>query len=174
MSVETEDRPIEFKFFPELALNDYQAYLSLLGAQPKSTIEKPLPANAIKRPEVKPPPIHQKVQPLRTSVALQVQKRPVPATRIVLAISGRESIKQNIDTRLTIGKSKSCTAVIQKDNEVSGEHSEILYQRGVSVLCDTGSTNGTYLNGVRIVKPEPLNEGDCVTLGRTEIRIYFE
>lgn len=174
MTAETEDRPIEFKFFPELALNDYQAYLSMLGAQPKSTIEKPLQTNATKRPEVKQPPIHQKVQPLRTSVALQVQKRQTPTTRIVLAISGRETIKQKIESSLTIGKSKSCTAVIQKDNEVSGEHAEIRCQRGIPVLSDMGSTNGTFLNGVRIVKPEPLNEGDCVTLGRTEIRIYFE
>lgn len=174
MVVKIECKPIEFKFFPELALNDYQEYLSMLGAQPESTIEKPLQDSLTKRPEIKPPSVHQKVQPLRTSVALQVQKPPALATRIMLAISGRETIKQKIDARLIFGKSKSCTVVIENDNEVSGKHAEIRYQSGVPVLSDTGSTNGTFLNGVRIMRPEPLNDGDCVTLGRTEIRIYFE
>lgn len=173
MTIETEDRPITYKFFSELALNDYQAYLSLLGVQQTSEPKNLVFDKGPKTPEVK-SPVHQIIQPLQNNVASQKHKNSVVPTQLVFAVHGREIIKYKIEAKLTIGKKKSCMAVIQKDNEVSGEHAEIRYERGISVLIDKGSTNGTSLNGVRIVKPEPLNEGDCITVGRTEIRIYFE
>lgn len=172
MTIDNEVRPITFKIFSELALNDYQAYLSLLGVQQISEAENNIFATLLKTPEVK-PPVRQVIQPLQKNHVLQKTKNSLVPTHIVLAVEGRESIKYKIKAKLTIGKKKSCAAVIQKDNEVSGEHAEIRHERGISVLCDTRSTNGTFLNGVRIIKPEPLNEGDCITVGRTEIRIYF-
>jgi len=41
------------------------------------------------------------------------------------------------------------------------------------MLRDMGSTNGTYLNGTRIVRPEPIQDRDLVRVGRTEIRVYL-
>jgi pSer/pThr/pTyr-binding forkhead associated (FHA) protein len=37
-------------------------------------------------------------------------------------------------------------------------------------VSDVGSTNGTYVNGVRIDRPRKLVQGDVVRVGETELR----
>ena len=37
-------------------------------------------------------------------------------------------------------------------------------------MSDVGSTNGTYVNGVRIDRPRKLAQGDLVRVGETELR----
>jgi hypothetical protein len=37
-------------------------------------------------------------------------------------------------------------------------------------VSDVGSTNGTYLNGVRVTAPTALVPGDVVRIGETELR----
>ena len=37
-------------------------------------------------------------------------------------------------------------------------------------LEDVGSTNGTYLNGIRLTRPKRLTAGDVVRVGETELR----
>ena len=60
------------------------------------------------------------------------------------------------------------------DTESSSHHAEIVDRQGIPVLVDLGSTNGTYLNGTKIRKPEPLHDGDVIVVGSTEMRVYFE
>ena len=38
------------------------------------------------------------------------------------------------------------------------------------ILEDLGSTNGTFVNGRRITRPLPLEIGDTVRIGDTELR----
>jgi pSer/pThr/pTyr-binding forkhead associated (FHA) protein len=38
------------------------------------------------------------------------------------------------------------------------------------VVVDLGSTNGTMVNGVRIVGEQRLDEGDIVSFGSTHVR----
>jgi pSer/pThr/pTyr-binding forkhead associated (FHA) protein len=47
---------------------------------------------------------------------------------------------------------------------LAGEHVEVL---------DLGTTNGTLLNGARLVTQQRLEDGDLIRAGRTEIRINF-
>ena len=53
------------------------------------------------------------------------------------------------------------------DNSVSRRHAEIRPDNGRWVLTDLESSNGTYLNGVRIGDPTPLKHGDHIRLGAT-------
>ena len=50
----------------------------------------------------------------------------------------------------------------------SGHHAEIRLQGGGHLIRDLGSTNGTFVNGVRIVQPRLLRNGDRITIGDTE------
>lgn len=54
-------------------------------------------------------------------------------------------------------------------NTVSGQHAALLLRDGNLCLKDLGSTNGTLLNGRRLVcgVVEPLNDGDVIHFGRT-------
>ncbi len=51
------------------------------------------------------------------------------------------------------------------DLDASGRHAEIRNENGRYLLIDTGSRNGTWLNGQRI-KHAALNTGDEIELGR--------
>jgi predicted component of type VI protein secretion system len=72
--------------------------------------------------------------------------------------------------RLTIGREVACDLSFVGDAEVSRLHAE-LERVGVQwVLGDHGlSTNGTFLNGERLIGERPLRDGDVVRLGATEL-----
>jgi len=53
------------------------------------------------------------------------------------------------------------------DPEVSRRHARISWQAGRYILEDLNSTNGTYLNGVQITIPQPLQPGDQIGMGQT-------
>ncbi len=53
------------------------------------------------------------------------------------------------------------------DDGASRHHAEIRPDNGDWILEDLNSSNGTFLNGQRIVGPTPLNHGDQIKLGTT-------
>lgn len=67
-----------------------------------------------------------------------------------------------------IGRSAQGNHVVVQDPMVSGAHAEIRAQGGGHYIQDLRSTNGTYVNGERIVKPYPLSDGDRIALGNSE------
>ncbi len=58
--------------------------------------------------------------------------------------------------------------IVLSDKRVSRHHAELVQQSGRWVVRDTGSTNGTALNG-KMIKEAPLKPGDKVSLGGLEI-----
>jgi pSer/pThr/pTyr-binding forkhead associated (FHA) protein len=65
---------------------------------------------------------------------------------------------------MKIGRKPGCD--IHLDNlSVSGEHANIFTIGGDSFVQDLGSTNGTYVNGVKIAKHH-LKSGDSVNIGK--------
>ena len=63
----------------------------------------------------------------------------------------------------TIGRDRSCALRIPKA-EVSRQHCVLQHSGGAAEVRDTGSTNGTYVNGVRVEK-NPIEAGDELTVG---------
>jgi len=55
--------------------------------------------------------------------------------------------------------------VVLGDAEVSRQHARLTRTPGGFVLEDLGSTNGTFVNGERLVAPRVLNPGDLVAFG---------
>ncbi len=57
----------------------------------------------------------------------------------------------------------------------SRRHACIEFDQVVYTVTDLGSANGTWLNGRRLAAktPEPLNEGDEITLGKNGVRLFF-
>lgn len=58
--------------------------------------------------------------------------------------------------------------IVLDDKRVSRHHAEVIQQSGRWVVRDTGSTNGTALNG-KMIKEAPLKAGDHVSLGGLEV-----
>ena len=70
----------------------------------------------------------------------------------------------------TIGRAPSNTFVLLDDG-VSRAHCEIRLSAGAIILADTGSLNGTFLNGKMLKKPAHLNNGDKIAIGNVTLRV---
>lgn len=63
--------------------------------------------------------------------------------------------------------------VVINDPEISRRHARLFQQGNSFVLEDLGSTNGTFVNGQRIMGPNVLRPGDAVTFGE-RMSLVFE
>jgi hypothetical protein len=71
---------------------------------------------------------------------------------------------------LTIGRGVQNDVALEGDEFASGRHVRIDPRRDGVWVEDLGSTNGTYVNGIRIDTPRRLATGDVVRVGETELR----
>ncbi len=69
-----------------------------------------------------------------------------------------------------VGRDLSNTIVLS-DAAISGEHCLLSLRDGQWWLEDLGSRNGTYLNGVRVMRPLSVSPGDQIALGRIQFRL---
>jgi hypothetical protein len=71
---------------------------------------------------------------------------------------------------LLIGRGSRNDVDLGRDEFASSEHARVEPRRDGVWLEDVGSTNGTYLNGIRLTRPKRLTAGDVVRVGETELR----
>jgi pSer/pThr/pTyr-binding forkhead associated (FHA) protein len=71
---------------------------------------------------------------------------------------------------LTVGRGTQNDVSIDGDEFASARHVRVEPRRDGVWVSDVGSTNGTYVNGVRIDRPRKLAQGDVVRVGETELR----
>jgi hypothetical protein len=75
---------------------------------------------------------------------------------------------------LTFGRSSQNDIQLKRDEYASSSHARFEPRRDGVWLEDIGSTNGTYLNGIRLTRPKRLTSGDIVRIGETELRYESE
>lgn len=73
--------------------------------------------------------------------------------------------------QLTIGRDSSSGVAIN-DAEISRKHARLTFQGGKYVIEDLGSTNGTFVNGQRLVSAVVLKSGDVVSFGEQIVLMY--
>jgi serine/threonine protein phosphatase PrpC len=73
-----------------------------------------------------------------------------------------------LDASTVVGADPGCKLSLPGDY-VSSRHAEILRTQHGFVLRDLGSTNGTFINNIKVVDPQGLVDGDRVRMGRTEM-----
>jgi len=74
-----------------------------------------------------------------------------------------------LEAHLVIGRSSACQLVLAHDT-VSRRHAELRIEDGCWLLRDLGSSNGTWVNGRRVVEAE-VRPGDVIYLGAAEIKL---
>jgi pSer/pThr/pTyr-binding forkhead associated (FHA) protein len=57
------------------------------------------------------------------------------------------------------------------DEHASSHHARFQYAHGFWYVEDLGSTNGTYLNGRRVLAAQRLRKGDKIRIGRTTLAV---
>ena len=102
---------------------------------------------------------------------------PQPAARelgrlVVLAspaLDGGESIA--LDSHpLTVGRGNNNDVALPEDEYASGRHARFEPRRDGIWIEDIGSTNGTFVNGIRLTRERKLTPGDVVRIGETDLR----
>ena len=73
---------------------------------------------------------------------------------------------------ISIGRDYSNDIVIN-DVEVSRKHARLTVQNGGYILEDMGSTNGTFVNGQRLLGPHLLRPGEIIAFGE-KISLTYE
>jgi hypothetical protein len=111
-------------------------------------------------------------------------QRPAPSARpareappdvgrlVVVSSPGLEQGRVTVlnSATLTVGRATQNDLAVQDDTYASARHARF-EPRGDGVwVVDMGSTNGTFVNGVRLGAPRRLEPGDVVRVGETDLR----
>ncbi len=92
---------------------------------------------------------------------------------VLTVISGKSAGKKvKVSSPVTIGRADDCTLRLS-DSKVSRHHLEVKPADGGLIARDTGSKNGTFLNGRRITGEQSLKHGDILRLGETFLSVQF-
>src|SRR4051812_1293766 len=89
---------------------------------------------------------------------------------LLLVLSGPRLGNRTVlnDAPLEIGRGSTCGLVLDADS-VSRRHAKVEPVEGGYRLIDLGSTNGTYVNGLRL-KDHVLRDGDRVQIGKALLK----
>lgn len=75
-----------------------------------------------------------------------------------------------VDDELIIGRLSEGAGRLADDEELSRSHARVTFDAGgLCSIEDMGSTNGTFVNGLRVSAPQSLARGDMVELGATTL-----
>jgi pSer/pThr/pTyr-binding forkhead associated (FHA) protein len=92
-----------------------------------------------------------------------------PRLEVVAALGREPGESVDVGDGITMGRSP--TADIQIDDPfASSAHARIFLRGEFMYIEDMGSTNGTFLNGRQLRKPEQLKVADSIRIGDTEYR----
>lgn len=97
---------------------------------------------------------------------------PTPrATRLVITSGAKEGLEIDLpEEQLTIGRSNESGLVI-RDDYTSTHHARLLRWPEGWVIQDLDSTNGTFLDGVRVIVPTRVPLGATVKIGTTSFEL---
>jgi predicted component of type VI protein secretion system len=86
-------------------------------------------------------------------------------------VAGRaEGMSILVEDELLIGRQADGAGRLADDDEISRSHARVsLDASGFCAIEDLGSTNGTFVNGLRISVPQTLFDGDTIELGGTTL-----
>jgi pSer/pThr/pTyr-binding forkhead associated (FHA) protein len=73
-------------------------------------------------------------------------------------------------TALTVGRSGDNDLPLDGDEYASAHHARFEPRRDGVYIEDIGSTNGTFVNGIRLTNDRRLVPGDVVRIGETDLR----
>ena len=115
-----------------------------------------------------------KAKPSRAPPQVALPIQPVGARPRVQVLSGpRTGEELALKHGFFFGKAPGCDLLLD-DGHTSGHHAQVTMDpAGICVLHDYGSTNGTFVNGVRITNVT-LEHGATIRIGSTEFRFLAQ
>ena len=108
-------------------------------------------------------------QPSRERGGMDLRQGIRPRLVVVAAMNFAPGTEFEIGDSATMGRAPSSDVPIE-DPFASSAHARIFPRGQFMYIEDMGSTNGTYLNGRQLRRPEQLKTADVVRIGETEYR----
>jgi hypothetical protein len=108
-------------------------------------------------------------QPSRERGGMDLRQGIRPRLVVVAAMNVPPGTEFEIGDSATMGRAPSSDVPIE-DPFASSAHARIFPRGQFMYIEDMGSTNGTYLNGRQLRRPEQLKTADTVRIGETEYR----
>lgn len=98
--------------------------------------------------------------------------RPHTGLLVVLASPAIEpGTERELDSSaVTLGRAAENDLVLDTDEFASVHHARIEPRRDGVWLEDLASTNGTFINGIKLTRPQKLTPGDVIRVGETDLR----
>jgi pSer/pThr/pTyr-binding forkhead associated (FHA) protein len=91
-----------------------------------------------------------------------------PVARLDVVTGKAAGMSIAVEDELLIGRHADGAGRLAEDDELSRSHARLtLDSVGFCAIEDLGSTNGTFVNGLRISGPQTLSEGDSIEVGGT-------
>lgn len=103
--------------------------------------------------------------------AVSVKGPPVPVDFEELLVATLPPVGADGTLQLIIGRSPECDLVLD-DPAASSRHAAIRWDGKAGVLQELGSSNGTFLNGIKLGMYAALRTGDTIAFGRSNF-IYL-
>lgn len=132
-----------------------------MPAAMREALQEPAPPAQVPSSRPAPPPV--------APVAAAPQTMP----RLIVVQSQNPEIPVGTEFPLlaaaTLGRT-DINSIVLPDHFISVQHAIIFLQDGRRILRDRGSTNGTLLNGRKVVADTVLRDGDEITLGTTVLK----
>jgi hypothetical protein len=108
-------------------------------------------------------------QPARERGGMDLRQGIRPRLQVVAAMNYAPGTEFEIGDSATMGRSPNSDVPIE-DPFASSAHARIFPRGQFMYIEDMGSTNGTYLNGRQLRRPEQLKVADTIRIGDTEYR----
>jgi len=97
--------------------------------------------------------------------------KPVGKLVVVSSPALRTGDEHTIDSGpLLVGREGENDVPLVRDEFSSSRHARFEPRRDGVYVEDIGSTNGTFVNGVRLTRPKKLSPGDVIRIGETDLR----
>ncbi len=97
-------------------------------------------------------------------------RRAVPSQLVVHFPNGRPRVIELADQTVLFGRSPSSTVRLE-DPYVSDDHARIYKSDSGWMVADLKSTNGTFLNRVKVTAPAQIAAGDQLGIGKTIVEV---
>jgi hypothetical protein len=102
------------------------------------------------------------------------RQSPTVSTGTLVALHSEafeEGTRFELDAKtLTVGRGAPNDIRLDDDEFASAHHARVEPRRDGVWVEDIGSTNGTFVNGTRLGRPQKLAPGDIVRFGETDMR----
>jgi len=108
------------------------------------------------------------------TTSLRPEQPDVPWLEILEPAASGRTVGEQIPLQPMTGIGRGeANSIVLADPSVSAEHALISQRLGHWWIEDLDSTNGTFINDVRIDQPTVLGSGDIVRLGTVRLRVHI-